>query len=289
MKLINQSAEIWEQSEGEVGIYKQVERAARLCYKSEDKTTDDSYQKFIDMLSVKGHNSPLEHGTVYLITKYKDVIERYKSNPYSKVIIQGGYAHITTNYRVIKEHGWEEDLKYLCEPTEYHEKRISVHITTSIGISRELNRHRCHSICEESTRYCNYSKDKFGNEVTFIKPTWLSMADTDEGREVTRDWVFDILDGCAIIAEENEFGDARDAFLTSLNVSEHCYFELLAKGWKPQQARDVLPLATKTELIHTAFESDWKEFFKLRCSPAAHPMMQELANQIKELVHKDKL
>ena len=110
------------------------------------------------------------------------------------------------------------------------------------------------------------------------------MADTDEGREVTRDWVFDILDGCAIIAEENEFGDARDAFLTSLNVSEHCYFELLAKGWKPQQARDVLPLATKTELIHTAFESDWKEFFKLRCSPAAHPMMQELANQIKELI-----
>ena len=291
MKLINQSAEIWKQSEGEVGIYKQVEKAARLCYKSEDKTTEDSYKKFIGMLNDKGHNSPFEHGTVYLTLKgdsdeFNKIAEGYQSNPYSKVTTQGYDWFITTNYRVIKEHGWEEDLKYLCEPTEYHEKRISIHVITSIGISREFNRHRCHSICEESTRYCNYSKDKFGNEVTFIKPTWLSMADTDEGREVTRDWVFDILDGCAIIAEENEFDDARDAFLTSLNVSEHCYFELLAKGWKPQQARDVLPLATKTELIHTAFESDWEEFFKLRCSPAAHPMMQELANQIKELIHK---
>lgn len=63
---------------------------------------------------------------------------------------------------------------------------------------------------------------------------------------------------------------------------------LLKEGWKPQQARDVLPLCTKTELIHTAFENDWEEFFKLRCSPAAHPMMQELANQIKELITKDK-
>ena len=284
MKLINQSAEIWKQPEGEIGIYKHIERAARLCYKSEDKVTEDSYQRFMDMLSTNGHQSPLEHGTVYLTTDNDKVIESYKSNPYSRIVQKGWDAYITSNYRVIKEHGWEEDLKYFCEPTEYHEKRISIHVITSIGISREFNRHRCHSICEESTRYCNYSKDKFGNEVTFIKPTWLSMADTDEGREVTRDWVFDILDGCAIIAEENEFGDARDAFLTSLNVSEHCYFELLAKGWKPQQARDVLPLATKTELIHTAFESDWKEFFKLRCSPAAHPMMQELANQIKELI-----
>ena len=267
MKLINQSAEIWEQPEGEVGIYKQIERAARLCYKSENKVTEDSYKRFINMLNDKVHNSPLEHGTVYLLTAYSDVIKRYQFNPYSKVIEQGWGGYITTNYRVIKEYGWEDDFQYLCEPTEYHEKRISVHITTSIGISRELNRHRCHSICEESTRYCNYSKDKFGNEVTFIIPNWVNTH---------------------CLSKENEEPSIADMeWSTAIMNAEASYFNLLREGRKPQQARDVLPLATKTELIHTAFEDDWKEFFKLRCSPAAHPMMQELASLIKEIFIKN--
>ena len=285
MKLINQSAEIWEQPEGEVGIYKQVERAARLCYKSEDKVTEDSYKRFIDMLNTNGHQSPLEHGTIYLAfhepwdARHYERTIKYILNPYSKVSDsiydrndyqdgerQYSTAYVTTNFRVIKENGWEEDLKYLCEPTEYHEKRISVHITTSIGISRELNRHRCHSICEESTRYCNYSKDKFGNELTFIIPNWVNTH-------------------CPSKHQEGP-GATDMAWSNSLEEAEYNYLLLLKQGWKPQQARDVLPLATKTELIHTAFESDWEEFFKLRCSPAAHPMMQELANQIKELIHK---
>ena len=277
MKLINQSAEIWEQPEGEVGIYKQVEKAARLCYKSEDKITEDSYKRFIDMLNTNGHQSPLEHGTVYL--KYRVTIpddllvKSYSNNPHSQVRIVDDietgnkYAYITTNFRVIKEHQWEDDFKYLCEPTEHHEKRISVHITTSIGISRELNRHRCHSICEESTRYCNYSKDKFGNEVTFIIPNWVNTH-------------------CP--SKENEGPSIADIeWSTAMMNAEASYFNLLREGWKPQQARDVLPLATKTELIHTAFEDDWKEFFKLRCSPAAHPMMQELASLIKEIFIKN--
>ena len=270
MKLINQSAEIWEQPEGEVGIYKQVERAARLCYKSEDKVTEDSYKKFINMLNNKCHNSPFEHGTVYLtfappVAEWK--AEKYKRNAYSKVRNNGrGIVYITTNYRVIKENGWKEDLQYLCEPTKYHEKRISVHITTSIGISRELNRHRCHSICEESTRYCNYSKDKFDNELTFIIPNWVNTH-------------------CP--SKENEGPSIADMeWSTAMMNAEASYFNLLREGWKPQQARDVLPLATKTELIHTAFESNWKEFFKLRCSPAAHPMMQELTNKIKNVVEQ---
>ena len=146
MKLINQSAEIWEQPEGEIGIYKQIERAARLCYKSEDKVTEDSYKKFINMLNNKGHNSPFEHGTVYLtftpsVAEWE--AEKYKRNAYSKVRNNGrGIVYITTNYRAIKENGWEEDLQYLCEPTEYHERRISVHITTSRSISHELVRHK---------------------------------------------------------------------------------------------------------------------------------------------------
>ena len=292
MKLINQSAEIWEQPEGEVGIYKQIEKAARLCYKSEDKTTEDSYKRFIDMLNTNGHQSPLEHGTVYL--KYRVTIpddllvKSYSNNPHSQVRIVDDietgnkYAYITTNFRVIKEHQWEDDLKYLCEPTEYHEKRISVHITTSIGISRELNRHRCHSICEESTRYCNYSKDKFDNTLTFILPNWIHISDMHLGEKLDIHPMMKLLTG----QYDKESMDIR--FLVPLAHAAHTYKCLIANGCKPQQARDVLPLATKTELIHTAFESDWEEFFKLRCSSAAHPMMQELANQIKKLIYKDK-
>lgn len=84
MKLIQQNADIWEQPEGEIGIYKQVERAARLCYMSTDKITEDSYKRFIDMLSTKGHNSPLEHGTVYL----KIPIEEYEKNYKNKYFPQ---------------------------------------------------------------------------------------------------------------------------------------------------------------------------------------------------------
>lgn len=278
MKLIQQSAEIWEQSEGREGIYKQIEKAARLCYKSEDKITDDSYKKFIDMISSKHHYSPFEHGTVYLLFTnessmvYIDALTRYSRNPYSRIVIGGtmkgdNLLRVTTNYRVIKENGWENDLMYRCEPTEYHAKRISVHITTSIGISRELNRHRCHSICEESTRYCNYSKEKFGNELTFIVPNWVNTHCPNEEHK-----------GPSI---------ADIAWSDNMRDAEANYFLLLQEGWKPQQARSVLPLDTKTELIHTAFEDDWEDFFKLRCSSAAHPMMQDLANKIKGLIHKE--
>ena len=279
MKLIKQSAEIWEQPEGEIGIYKQIERAARLCYKSCDKITEDSYKKFIGMLKSNGHNSTFEHGTVYLSTKYKDAIEMYKSNPYSKVIMQNGYAYITTNYRVIKEHNRENDLQYLCEPTENHDKRISMHITTSRSISHELVRHRVFSFCQESQRYCNYSKDKFGNELTFIIPNWINIP-TGQYHYWDGDWC-DINEMKLQIPDNDE---AISSFLWTLNNAEMNYTLLLNKGWKPQQAREVLPNAVKTELIMTGFESQWRQFFKLRCNPAAHPMMQELANKIRNVV-----
>ena len=283
MKLIQQSAEIWEQSEGEVGIYKQVERAARLCYKSEDKTTEDSYKRFIDMLNTNGHQSPLEHGTVYLVTDHDEIIKRYKANPYSRVVTRGWDVCITTNYRVIKEHGWEDDLQYLCEPTEYHVKRISIHITTSRSVSHELVRHRTFSFCQESQRYCNYSKDKFNNEITFIKPSWLNIP-TGHYAYWDGDWC-DIHKMKIQVSEE----ERRDiaTFLWALDQAEIQYTTLLNLGWKPQEAREVLPNSTKTELIITGFESDWEHFFRLRCSPAAHPMMQELASLIKEIFIKN--
>lgn len=273
MNLIQQSAEIWQQPEGEVGIYKQIEKAARICYKSEDKVTEDSYKRFMSMLSEKGHNSPLEHGTVYLYTEDYDVAKRYNNNPYSKVSFDVNSAlngidnyYITSNYRVLLENSWQDDLKYICEPTEHHEKRISVHITTSRSISHELVRHRIFSFCQESQRYCNYSKGKFDGELTFIIPDWVNTHCPNDKQEGP---------SAADITWSN-----------ALKEAETSYMMLLKEGWKPQEAREVLPNSTKTELVMTGFESQWEEFFKLRCSPAAHPMMQDLANKIKNLMHK---
>lgn len=267
MRLIEQSVELWKQPEGKIGIHKQIEKAARLCYKSENMITEDSYKGFMNILHTNGHLSPFEHGTVYLITDNWDIAYKYSRNKYSKVVKENpseDIYYITSNFRVIEENEWRDDLEYLCEPTEFHQRRISVHIITSIGISRELNRHRCHSICEESSRYCNYSKNKFGNELTFIIPNWVNTHVPNK------------------MDEGPNYSDI--AWSQAMKKAEDIYLQLIKNGWKPQQAREVLPLSTKTELIHTAFESDWEQFFKLRCSPAAHPMMRDLANKIKELI-----
>lgn len=288
MKLIKQSFEFINQTDFSlVGIKKHIERCARVSYKSEDKITDTSYEKFVNMLESRGHDRPLEFGTVYLDIPTKNIergaeyiyaVGKYSLNPWSIKEEVKDHAYISTNYRVIKDNHWESDLQYLCEPTEHHHKRYTVHMILDRGVMDEFRTHVGLSHLAESTRYCNYSKDKFSNEVTFIEPCWLDMHDTDEGREVTRNWNFDILDGCAIIAEEGEFDDARDAFLTSLNVAEHCYLELLQKGWTPQQARSILPLGIKSELISCGFEDAWENFFKRRDAPDAHPMAQEIAN-----------
>lgn len=286
MKIIQQSADVWKQPDGEIGIYKQIERAARLCYMSADKITDDSYKKFITMLKSNGHNSPFEAGTVYLkINKPWSAresldVQKYINNPYSRVSDdvyekdnyrigerQYSTAFVTTNYRVLIENGWIDDLKYLCEPTEYHERRISVHMITSIGVSREVNRHRVDSMAEQSTRYCNFSKDKFGNEITFIIPNWVNDKSSNDYKE--------------------ELSSADMEWNSAMLNAEASYMHLIKVGWKPEQARGVLPLDTKTELVHTAFVSDWKHFIKLRTSPAAHPMMRELAIKIKELLEKE--
>lgn len=175
MKLIESKVEIIEQEPGLKGVYKQIEKASRLCYKSEDKICEGSAEKMVENLMKRGHGSPLEHGTVYLFADfYEDVggspLSKYENNKYSKYTWDDNGTYVTTNLRVLVENGWLDDLQYLCEPTEYHEKRITVKMNCSIGISREFNRHRANSVCETSTRYCNYAKDKFGNEITFVIP-----------------------------------------------------------------------------------------------------------------------
>jgi thymidylate synthase (FAD) len=278
MKLIESSVQIIEERDP----YKMIELAGRTCYKSEDKITEDSAKEFVDRMIKLGHGAMLEHGTIYLRIRetvngnvppamlyWRDCANQKYSKVYTRLESDSPYSanyevlYVTTNLRVLVENNRIDDLEYQCEPTEYHERRITVKFICDRGISHEFVRHRVFSFAQESTRYCNYSKDKFGNELTFIRPSWSYFKNTsykDAG----------YFDG--------------DVFESSLKKAESYYFKLIEKGWKPQQARQVLPNATKTELVMTGFESDWEGFFKLRCSGTAHPDAQKLANELKELL-----
>lgn len=269
MKIVKPSFEIWEQSVGLEGVYKQIEKVGRVCYKSEDKITEDSAKPFVDRMIKSGHGAMLEHGTVYLYIRMEgnESLEayRYLLNPYSKVVFRtypnsrDMGIYITTNLRVLVENGWLDDLQYICEPTEYHKRRVTVHFVCDRGVSHEFVRHRVMSFAQESTRYCNYSKDKFGGEITFVLPNWMISPIWDENDK------------------------AGHIFLQTMKISEDIYLELLSEGWTPQQARAVLPNSLKTELVVTGFTSDWNHFFDLRArgtTGAPHPQAKELAEPL---------
>lgn len=297
MKLIKPYFEIWEQSAGLEGVYKQIEKVGRVCYKSEDKITEDSAKPFVDRMIKSGHGAMLEHGTMYLQffwagavcqqcnqTAPNKLLDRYAGNKYSIVHYHGNDVYVTTNFRVLVENNWLDDLKYICEPTEYHERRVTVHFVCDRGVSHEFVRHRVMSFAQESTRYCNYSKDKFGNELTFIIPEWCP--EIREGSN--KGW-----DPCSIYDK---------LYLQHLQNAENTYFALLKQWdervpdkryksgfknnpWTPQQARAVLPNSLKTELVVTGFTSDWNHFFDLRArgtTGAPHPQAKELAEPLME-------
>ena len=187
MKVINPSVEILSDVDGQQ-ILKHLEKCGRICYKSEDKITDDSCDKFLKGIIKRGHEAVIEH---YSIT-----------------------------------------LKFVCDR----------------GVTHEIVRHRLASYCQESTRYCNYTNDKFGNEITVIKPCFF-----DE--------------------------ESREYFIwkRSMESTEKAYFDLLDCGATPQQARDVLPNSLKTEIVMTANIRELRHFLKMRCDKAAHPQMIEVA------------
>ena len=305
MKLIKPSYEIWQQPSGLEGIYKQIERAGRVCYKSEDKITENSAKSFVDRLIKSGHSSVLEHGAVYLTIPFEyvdmsekldipivsDVVEKYNGNPYTKWYLRDdGFSQlalITTNMRILVENNWLDDLKYLCEPTKYHEKRITVKFITDQGILREFTRHRVFSFSVESTRYCNYSLDKFDKNITYIIPCWLDVPEEVIGIPDVEHQAFRNNESFGHIGKIHgnmDFHVDKQVcrFLDVLQECERYYFQLLEIGWKPQQARNVLPLATKTEMVMTGFVSDWKHFFELRCASNAHPQAGELAIPLRE-------
>lgn len=317
MELIRPSVEIWEQGDGVKNMWKHIAKCTRVCYQSIPKNNGETDEEFVKRVILrtdsstgglnfdKIHGAMLEHGTVYLKLEnkpynaplddeYYNTIRKYRENKYSKMTVIPTFVckneagnvytnayYITTNLRVIYENNWLDDLKYLCTPTEYHFKRVTVSFITNIGVSREFNRHRVNSMAEESTRYCNYSLGKFDNKVTFVKPAWF---DRQVGQTLTGKYI--------PIDCKGEFTQEERRFIESLSDAERAYLYLLKCGWKPQQAREVLPLATKTQLIHTAFVDDWKHFFALRAdgvSGSPHPNAKLVAEALKKEFIKRKL
>lgn len=200
MKIVEPKYEILTDiSEGGIKELKQIERVARVCYKSEDKITPDgeSAKKLVGFLVKQGHEAMLEHS------------------------------------------------------------QLSVLFTCDRGVANELTRHRIASFAQESTRYCNYSKEKFGGELSFIRPYYIDVTDTDEKRE----------------SAEYTPGST---WLDSCESAEILYKDMIALGMRPEQARCVLPLCLKTEIVVTANYREWRNIFKLRTPVAAHPQMREL-------------
>lgn len=278
MKLIKQSFEILEQKDFSLkGIKQFIERCGRVCYKSEDRITDDSYEKFVNMLEKRDHARPLEFGTVHLKMKSSNfqgfMQALYAKGIFNDVWIKSNYneevIYTTTNYRYylnmvkyipfIKNYFTEED-------NEYYPKRYTVHMILSRGVMDEFRTHVTLSHLAESTRYCAYNKDKFNNEVTFIIPNWV---DSIKEGTYTKDHEFPPMWGY------DNWMDSE--WFYAMCRAEETYLTMVREYLVPQQAREVLPLSVKSELISCGFGSAWDNFFYRRCAKDAHPMAREIA------------
>ena len=296
MKVIHPKLEIWEQPNHILGMWKHIARCTRVCYQSERKKnadeTDEAFVKRVilhnkPMHSEANHLEMLEHGTVYLkipTTTTENVMfaNALVPNKYSKWRREyddnyDSYTYnITTNLRVLVENGLLGALKHICIPNENHYRRVTVCFITNIGVSREFNRHDVNSKAEESTRYCSYE-----NNLQICPPVWLTN-EQDELSKVP-------IDGFArdmIVDPDDKLWESWDYYWFAMKAAEYAYNNLIRVGWTRQQAREVLPLATKTQLVHTAFIDDWKHFLKLRAdgiSGAPHPNAKVLAIQLEKL------
>ena len=303
MKLIKPEFKIIEPTGYTIDdIYKSIELAGRVSHRSEDRITEDSAKEFVDRMIKMNHLTTCEFGTVYLQffwpgavcqhcnqTMPHKLLDRYADNKYSIVKYHGNDVYVTTNMRVLIENNWLDDLKYLCEPTEYHEKRTCVRFICDRAILAEFTRHRKFSFMAESSRYNNYSKNKFDNELTFIIPNWLDLISSDNEIYINGD--------------EDKYCYPEDVytlnFLYTLKYAEKAYLDLLTQWyekipdkryksgyknnpWRPEQARNVLPLALKTELYMCGFAEDWEKFFELRTASNAHPQARELAIPLRD-------
>lgn len=246
----------------------------------------------LDLTSL--HLSCCEHATVHL--KFPTFIPSaaamwenvYSHNKYSISNNYNGYIYVTTNFRVIIENYAVDTLDFIDTTPNcpYYIPRHTISFITDIGASRELNRHRANSVSEESTRYCAYDKDKFGKGITVAKLPWIpEVYPNDEGHDYNEGFFNDngIFDNNVIEEQYTDNWNAVDWFFYGLQICDLVYRKTRELGWTAQQAREILPLNTKTQVVHTAFVDDWKHWIELRANQVSgkvHPMITELAKQL---------
>ena len=215
---------------------------------------------------------------------------------------------ITTNFRVLVENNWLDDLKYLCEPTEYHQLRHTVLLHSCIHTYKDLTRHRKMSFSIESTRYCNYSKtEKFG-EMKFVLPPWIKEKPTwdweknqklhqpirkegDSLDDFGRVWYELCMEDIEKNWDTDEFKlitkwNPANFYCHELKCAEDSYNLLIELGWQPQQAAEVLPQSTAADVIMSGFDEDWKFVFDLRSDTALtgkpHPLVEEIMTPLRD-------
>ena len=311
IKVVNPSVEIWNQ-EGYTldAIWKHIARCARVCYQSVPKDNNESDYDFLVRTLFRGvepknintkdlvkyHLSVCEHATVHL--KFPTFVPRaaamwenvYSHNKYSRSKNHNGYIYVTTNLRVIIENYAINTLEFIDTTPNcpYYMPRTTICFITDIGTSRELNRHRVNSISEESTRYCRYNADKFGNNITVAKLPWINIEDSAcQGYFTGLYSDNEICNDNKIVPHFTKNWTAINWFLYGLQIANLVYCKCIELGWTAQQAREILPLNTKTQLVHTAFIDDWGHFIDLRSNSVSgvpHPMAKELADEVKFLL-----
>lgn len=313
IKVVNPSVEFWKQDGYTLdAIWKHIARCARVCYQSTPKNENEDAYEFLKRTIFKGkdvlnerltkedilsmHISCCEHATVHLKIPMVDIClgcaSRFIDQPYSRVKKYDRYCYVVTNMRVLLENHWMDSLKYIDNTPNnpYYIPRHTICFITDIGASRELNRHRVNSVSEESTRYCAYDKGKFGNGITVAKLPWIPDVDPeDEGHDYTEGFFNDneiFYDEC-IEEQYTDNWNAIDWFFYGLQICDLVYRKTRELGWTAQQAREILPLNTKTQVVHTAFVDDWEHYIDLRSngvSGVPHPMAKELADEVKFLL-----
>lgn len=300
MKLINPSFRIIEQEPEIEGAWKMVEKAARVCYQSEQRNTDETSEQFCKRVLLKhedkskNHLRPLEFGTVYLqiphYASFEYTIKLIKRNHWSKAVRVSDpeyfvdYWHITTNLRVLYEHDLMRLLEFWCEPTKFHYKRVTIDWVIGRDIADEFRTHVSLSSTMESSRYCNYSKGKFDGEVTFVIPNGVSIEEgsyngliiSTEEDQTIYEWIRE--DPEKLLQVDR----TANRFIESMYNSEAAYLDLLNRGWKPEMARKVLAFNFKAEMMQCGFITDWERFFALRSegvSGTPHPDAKYIADQ----------
>lgn len=305
MKIEKPKVEMLVQDPGILGMYRFIERAGRIAYKTEDRITDDSWSRFLKMLRERGHWAVFNHGTVYLRFNPASHMEEWRklkeTKPWTKWTKDSDWVNVTTDYRIILQLGLEQFMENNWEePDSSFYRRVGSYWSCSRATSHQLVRHRLYNFLMASQRYCNYSKDRFGGELTYILPQWIYRVRDDIGNTIdpvtleSRKWILR-LDGDKLWDELTLWDRNVSGHNNIWKAIEKEYMAELVTGdiLKPEEARGILPNDVKTELIMTGYVRDWfyeppldssekAGFFSLRCAQDAQQDIRVLAQDLKD-------